>query len=128
MNTEKPYNGTYDSSWDEDNEELFDEKYAEWEERDWESWLNRNLTMPFEVKRVEDEVGFGGIKRKELFGIGHVMKVLSIEEDDDKYGVIIKVRENGKIGYIPLCDVEVTSRSNPNFWPVREYVVWFANR
>ena len=128
MNTEKPYNGTYDSSWDEDNEELFDEKYAEWEERDWESWLNRNLTMPFEVKRVEDEVGFGGIKRKELFGIGHVMKVLSIQEDDNKYGVIIKVRENGKIGYIPLCDVEVTSRSNPNFWPVREYVVWFANR
>lgn len=128
MNTEKPYNGTYDSSWDEDNEELFDEKYAEWEERDWESWLNRNLTMPFEVKRVEDEVGFGGIKRKELFGIGHVMKVLSIQEDDDKYGVIIKVRESGKIGYIPLCDVEVTSRSNPNFWPVREYVVWFANR
>lgn len=118
----------YDSSWDEDNEELFDEKYAEWEERDWEAWLNQNLTIPFEIKRVEDEDGFGGPRSSEPLGIGHIMEVLAIEEDDDKYGIIIKVREGRKKGHIPLCDVEVTSRDDPNFWPVREYVVWFANR
>ena len=127
MNTEKPSNSIYDSSWDEDNEELFDEKYSEWEERDWESWLNENLTFPFEIKREEDGEEWGDKKSKKLFGIGHTMEVLSINEDDDKYGVIIKVREGRKTGYIPLCDVEVTSRTNPNFWPVREYVVWFAN-
>ena len=127
MNTEKPSNSIYDSSWDEDNEELYDEKYSEWEDRDWESWLNKKLTFPFEVKREEDEEGYSGKKSKALFGVGHTMEVLSIEEDDDKYGIIVKVREMGKTGYVPLCDVEVTSRVNPNFWPVREYVVWFAN-
>ena len=55
------------------------------------------------------------------------MKVLSIFEEDDLYGIIIKVREGRKTGYIPLCDVEVVSRDDSNFWPVREYVVWFAN-
>jgi hypothetical protein len=29
----------YDSSWDVDNEDLFDEKFSEWEERDWDDWL-----------------------------------------------------------------------------------------
>lgn len=120
-------NNNYDSSWDEDNEELFDEKYAEWEERDWESWLNENLVFPFEVIRKEDEEGFGGRKSKSLFGIGHKMNTLAIEEEDDKYGIIVKVLESGKTGYIPLCDVEVTPRKNINYWPVREYVVWFAN-
>ena len=127
MNTEKPSNSIYDSSWDEDNEELYDEKYSEWEDRDWAPWLTKKLTFPFEVKREEDEEGYSGKKSKALFGIGHTMEALSIEEDDDKYGVIVKVREMGKTGYVPLCDVEVTSRVNPNFWPVREYVVWFAN-
>jgi len=28
-----------------------------------------------------------------------------------------------KKGYVPLCDLEVTSREDRNFWPVREYVV-----
>ena len=48
--------------------------------------------------------------------------------DEDKYGIIIQVSEGREKGYIPLCDVEVTSRDDPNFWPVREYVVWFENR
>ena len=34
----------------------------------------------------------------------------------------------GKAMSVPLCDFEVTSREDRNFWPVREYVVWFANR
>jgi len=118
---------TYDSSWDDDNEELYDEKYAELEERDWESWLSQNLIIPFEIKRVEDEEGFRGRKSKAPFGIGHIMKVLSILEEDDLYGIIVKVREGRRTGYIPLCDVEVTSKEDPSFWPVREYVVWFAN-
>ena len=119
MNTEKSYDETYDSSWDEGSEELFDEKYAEWEKRDWESWLNQHLTFPFEVKRVEDEEFISSRKSEELFGIGHGMDALSIEEEDPDYGVIIKVRESGKTGYVPLCDVKVTAKENPNFWPVR---------
>ncbi|NCD43057.1 MAG: hypothetical protein EOL88_13350 [Bacteroidia bacterium] len=118
---------TYDSSWDEDNEELFDKKYAEWENRNWESWLSQNLTFPFEAKCIEDEEGFGGRKSKKSFGIGHVVTVLSIFEEDDLCGIIIKVREGRKTGYGPLCDFEVASKDDSNYWPVREYVVWFAN-
>jgi hypothetical protein len=60
--------------------------------------------------------------------LGHVMKVVSIEDEDESYGIIIKVKEGRKTGYVPLCNAEVTSKEDKNFWPVREYVVWFANR
>lgn len=57
------------------------------------------------------------------------MKVVGIEpEEDDLCGVIVQVREGRRKAYVPLCDLEVTSRDDSNFWPVREYVVWFANR
>jgi len=42
-------------------------------------------------------------------------------------GIIIKVKEGREIGYIPLCDVEVKPKTDKNFWPVREYVIWFTN-
>ena len=57
------------------------------------------------------------------------MEVIGIEsEEDDLRGVIVQVKEVKKKGYVPLCDLEVTSREDRNFWPVREYVVWDANR
>ena len=55
----------YDSSWDlvEDkkgnlpkNEESWDKKYQEWQNRDWMKWLKENLTFPFMVERKEDDV------------------------------------------------------------------------
>ena len=63
-----------------------------------------------------------------FFGVGHSMKVLSIKDEDETHGIIVKVREGRRIGYVPLCELEVTPRKNANYWPVREYVVWFANR
>ncbi len=41
---------------------------------------------------------------------------------------MLKVREGRRIGYVPLIDTEVVSRDDENFWTVREYAVWFANR
>jgi hypothetical protein len=120
----------YDSSWDEGNDGLWERKYSAWEERDWESWLSAQLSFPFEVRREEDEddAYFTDIASHQPFRLGHTMKVLGIEDEDDWYGIIVRVREGRRTGYVPLADVEVTSRSDPNFWPVREYVVWFANR
>lgn len=121
-------NQPYDASWDDGNEALWDQKYEEWETRRWEDWLLQNLSFPFEVERMEDLQSnpFANNQNKP-FSVGHVVNVLAIEEDDH-YGVIAKVREGRKTGYIPLADVEVTSREHENFWPVREYAVWFANR
>jgi hypothetical protein len=129
----------YDSSWDleenedgnlPDNEDAFDKIYAEWENRSWEPWLRNNLKFPFLVERMEDEddAYFTGIAKSEPFRLGHVMEAIDIEMEDDHYGIILKVKDGKRVGHIPLCDAEVTSKENENFLPVREYVVWFANR
>lgn len=129
----------YDSSWDLDatekgnlpnDEDAFDKIYAEWEKRPWEAWLRDHLKFPFSIERMEDDDGayFTDIAKTEPFRLGHVMEARDIELEDDQYGIILKVKEGKEVGYVPLCDVEVTSKENENFWPVREYVVWFANR
>ena len=57
------------------------------------------------------------------------MEVLKLSSKDDLYGIVVRAREGGRrVGSVPLCDVEVTPKNDPNFWFVREYVVWFANR
>ncbi len=76
----------------------------------------------------EDDAYFTDIADREPFRLGHVMKVIGIEMEDDLSGVILKVREGRKVGYVPLCDVEVLDKDDPNYWPIREYVVWFANQ
>jgi hypothetical protein len=118
----------YDSSWDtRNNRDKFEIKYEEWEQRNWNAWLQENLSFPFEVERMEDmeenpfEVNDGP------FAVGHCMKALALDEEDDEYGFLIRVKDGKKEGLVPLEDVEVTSRKDPNFWPVREYVVWMAN-
>jgi hypothetical protein len=119
----------YDSSWDEGNDELWEQKYAEWETRDWSNWLLERLRFSFQVERQEDlSANPFEPARDKPFSVGHEMKVLSIEDEDESYGIIIKVHEGRKTGYVPLADVEVISQEDPNFWLVREYVVWFANR
>jgi hypothetical protein len=120
----------YDPSWDKGNEKLWDKKYRQWERRDWMDWLGTILTFPFEVVRKEDmsENPFEAIDRTQPFSVGHRMTALELVDEDDAYGVIVKVREGRETAYLPLCDLEVTSRKDSNFWPVREYVVWYANR
>ncbi len=124
----------YDSSWDDDesennDEDAFDEIYSKWESRAWEKWLREKLNFPFLVERTEDEGDsfFSDNVKSSPFALGHTMEVLGIKNEDEQYGVILNVREKGNAGYVPLCDVEVKDKENINYWPVREYVVWFAN-
>ena len=121
--------GNYDSSWDEDNDELSDKKYKEWKKREWLDWLKINLTFPFKVRRMED------LDSSHIFGfsdhpfaVGEIMSVINLEDEDEMRGVIAKVRKRKKIGHVPLADVKVISKEDQNFWPAREYVVWFANQ
>ncbi|MBN1902236.1 hypothetical protein JW926_13005 [Candidatus Sumerlaeota bacterium] len=119
----------YDSSWDRSsNGDKFETKYREWKRRNWKSWLQKNLSFPFEIERMEDMDMdlFDDYDRP--FAVGHRMTALELGEEDDQYGFLIFVKGDREKGWIPLADVEVTSRNNPNFWPVREYVVWIANR
>ena len=119
----------YDTSWDEDNEDAWDQIYKQWEERDWESWLIDNLSFPFTVIRKEDERDFRpDYDSNEPFTTGHTFNIEGIELEDDLYGFIVQAKEGRRKGHVPLCDVEVVPKENKNYWPVREYVVWFANR
>lgn len=135
INMKKDYDASWDMAESENgnlphDEGTFDKIYAKWKKRSWESWLGENLKFPFLVERMEDDddAYFTDIAESEPFGLGHVMKAINIEMEDDLYGIILKVREGRRIGCVPLCDVEVTSKKDENYWPVREYVVWFANR
>ncbi len=136
----KEIKNKYDPSWDlvrssrgnlPSSEEAYDKKYQEWKTRNWARWLNENLSFPFTVKRKDDEddAYFTDIAKHEPFRLGHIMEVLGVKEGgNSRYGIMAKVREKSRVGYVPLFDLEVTPKSDPNFWPVREYVVWDANK
>ncbi len=112
-------------------ETIFNKKYENWAKRNWIPWLQDNLSFPFEVKRKEDDddAYFTDVAKREPFRLGHTMKVIAVLDEEMPFrGIIVKVREGRKVGYVPLCDLEVTDKSDPNYWPVREYVVWDANK
>ena len=131
-------NKQYDSSWDSEEDvygEAFDKKYEEWEKRDWVSWLKENLTFPFQAERVEDlyidSFAPDEVKQRNPFPVGCQVKVVGIADYDcdvDFEGVIVDVQKEGKKGCLPLQDLEVRPKEDPNYWPVREFVVWYANR
>lgn len=134
-----PVKDEYDSSWDlveskkgnlPQSEEAWDKKYQEWQKRNWMLWLKGNLTFPFIVERKEDDddAYFMEVAKHKPFRLGHRMKVITLGSEDDLYGISVKVREGRRIGHVPLCDVEVIPRNDKNYWLVKEYVVWFANR
>ena len=125
----------WDLSEDEDgylpeSDEAFEQKMEEWAARDWQQWLTQQLAFPFTVTREEDDddAYFKEGAAKARFRLGHKMEVVSLAEEDVDRGIMVHVREKKQAGCVPLCDLEVTPKADPNFWPVREYVVWFANR
>jgi hypothetical protein len=111
-------------------DEAYDQKFEEWQARDWSDWLAKHLTLSFTVTREEDDddAYFAPGAAKAPFRLGHKMEALELAEEDLDRGVMVRVREKGQVGCVPLADVEVKPKTDANFWPVREYVVWFANR
>ena len=94
------------------------------------TWLAENWVVPFPATREEDmddaDLKQGAATR--LFQVGHNLEVLGLEVEDETKGVIVKAKAKGQIGQLPLADLEVQPKTDRNYWPVREYSVWFANR
>jgi hypothetical protein len=87
----------------------------------WEKYLNTNLTFPFEAE-VSEWQDRGPLRT------GERVSVLEIEIVDDSYGVIVAVKtKHGRYDF-PLCDLEAFPNTSSNYQPVKDYVVWFANR
>jgi hypothetical protein len=114
-----------------ESEAAFNKKFLVWERRNWPTWLDRHLSFPFMVKRVEDEddAYFTDIAKRELFRLGHEMKIVATgSEILPREGILAYAEEGGRRAWVPLMDLEVASKTDPNYCPLREYVVWFANR
>ena len=119
--------------WDgegEDAKDAFDLKYEEWEQRDWMTWLAENLVFPFKVTRQEDmdDVDSHRGPPGSPFQVGHTMEIVGLDGEDEMIGIIVEAEEKGQIGHLPLADLEVKPKTDKNYWPVREYVMWFGNR
>ena len=144
---DNPHSEHYDSSWDvdfdedndfdEDDEEkadaveaAFHRKMAQWEKRNWQKWLKQNLTFPFTAIRENDDDDSFGFEEDEHnpFAAGSKLTVLDFGYDDFHEAVLAQVRQGRREGWVPLADLKVTPKTDPNYWAVREYVMWFANR
>lgn len=95
--------------------------------RNWTEWLQEHLDFPFEVERVDDEdaVMLGKQSDSEPFRFGHKFKVLSIDSEEDPYGILVKAREGRRIGYVPLCDLRTLDKTSKNNKTLEEYLDYF---
>ena len=87
----------------------------------WEKYLKANLTFPFEAE-VSEPQERGPIRT------GERVSVLGIEIVDDSYGIIVSIKTKRGHYDFPLCDLEALPDTSPNYQPLNDYVVWFANR
>jgi hypothetical protein len=86
----------------------------------WEKHFRKVLKFPFEAEVMEQQKGAA---RQ-----GDVVKVLEIIEIMEPYGVLVQCSHKHGGWVLPLCDLEVTKKSSPNYQPVKDHAVWFANR
>jgi hypothetical protein len=87
----------------------------------WEKYLKANLVFPFEAE-VSEHQERGPIRT------GERVSVLGIEIIDDSYGIIVSIKTKQGHYDFPLCDLEAVPETSPNYQPLNDYVVWFANR
>ena len=87
----------------------------------WEKYLKANLTFPFEAE-VSEPQERGPIRT------GERVSVLGIEIVDDSYGIIVSIKTKRGHYDFPLCDLEALPDTSPNYQPLNDYIVWFANR
>lgn len=88
----------------------------------WRKYLEATLVFPFEAIVAESQ-------ERGPMRMGDKVKVTGINQvEDDLYGLIADLRVGHRKYAFPLCDLEVTDKASANYQPVRDYVVWFANR
>jgi hypothetical protein len=137
---DNPRSKQYDSSWDDDSDEdgvledydedAFERKMEQWEERNWRKWLRQYVAFPFTVIREEDMDAnpFSDEDEGKPFAVDSKMTVVEFGYNEFHEAMMARVKQGKNEGWVPLADLKVTPKSDPNYWPVREYEVWFANR
>ena len=111
------------------DENTYERHILEGDVRDWETFLQDNLSFPFEaiVDECSDREFFGmnpgPIKYKDR------LIVNAIEMDDEFRGIIVEVKKKGgrRKFYYPLCDLDTVDKTSINYKLVNDYRVWDAN-
>ena len=107
---------------DEENRRIY-KVIADAEEPDeaWNDYLTKLLVFPFEAEVSEPQ-------DRGPLDCGDVVQVHEIEDVDDLYGILVKVSQGRRRFVFPLCDLNATDKKSPNYTPVKDYCVWFADR
>ncbi len=87
----------------------------------WEEHLSRTLIFPFEAQR--DEFLFPG-----SVPTGTMVKVKGLAQTHEHYGLMAHVLVGATSDRLALCELEATDHESPNYLPLNDYVMWFANR
>ncbi len=87
----------------------------------WDEYMQAHLTFPFEA--VVDEV-----QERGPLQAGDRVRVRSITDADDFYGIIVRLRRGQQQFDFPLCDLAAVDETSENHEIVQSYRVWFANR
>lgn len=53
---------------------------------------------------------------------------MGIDDLDEHYGILVKIRKGPRRYVFPLCDLEAASANSLNHDPVQLYAIWFANK
>lgn len=113
---------------DEDEDEEYDEEDDEEADDDdleafdaWKNYLEGRLKFPFEAE-VSEYQDRGPLQS------GNKVTVLGIEDYEDLYGILVKIKKGARTYIFPLCDLEAKDKNTPNYTLVDDYAVWFANR
>ena len=88
--------------------------------RAWKKYLGKKLSFPFEAKIAESQ--YGDLRE------GDKVTVMGFRLVDDMYGLIVDVFHKRGAYSLPLCDLQVSNKKSPNYQPVEDYRIWFANK
>ena len=88
----------------------------------WEEYFDKTLKFPFEAFVSE-------CMMRSRVRVGDRLLVTGFADlDDEMYGLLIEGKHEREHIVFPLCDLEVIDKKSRNYQPVKDYVVWFANR
>ena len=87
----------------------------------WGEYLEENLRFPF-AAIVDSWQERGPLQS------GNKARVHAIEDADEHYGIIVKLRYGRKQYHIPLCELAAADKESPEYRLIDLYRTWFANR
>ena len=87
----------------------------------WDKYIEKELSFPIQAIVAESEDNW-------IIESGDRVQIKSLSNIVDLYGIIAKIRFNGKSFEYPLCNLEAVDKKSRHYQLIHDYCVWFANR